>query len=97
MLKEEKERKRSSKTVPETEDQMLDKSKLNTKRIHYSPHHTVVRRDRETTKVGIVFSQVVNTEAPSNFFDFVWEVLRKVPQVLIYNSSKIEWCCGHPE
>ena len=91
MLKEEKERKRSSKTVPETEDQMLDKSKLNTKRIHYSPHHTVVRRDRETTKVGIVFSQVVNTAAPSNLFDFVWEVLLKVSQVLIYNSSKMEW------
>ena len=30
MLKEEKERKGSSKTVPETEDQTLDKSKLNT-------------------------------------------------------------------
>ena len=71
--------------MPETEDQMLDKSKLNTKRIHYSPHHTVVRRDRETTKVGIVFSQVVNIEATSNFFDFIWEVLLKVSQVLIYN------------
>ena len=85
LLKEEKERKGSSKTVPETEDQTLDESKLNTKRIHYSPHHTVLRRDRETTKVGIVFSQVVNIEATSNFFDFIWEVLLKVSQVLIYN------------
>ena len=76
--------------MPETEDQTLDESKLNKKRIHYSPHHTVVRRDRETTKVGIVFIQVVNTEVPSNFFDFVWEVLLKVPEVLIYNSE-IEW------
>ena len=76
--------------MPETEDQTLDGSKLNKKRIHYSPHHTVVRRDRETTKVGIVFIQVVNTEVPSNFFDFVWEVLLKVPEVLIYNSE-IEW------
>ena len=75
----------------ETEDQTLDKSKLNTKRIHYTPYHTVMRRDRETTKVGIVFSQVVNIEAPSNFFDFIWEVLLKVSQVLIYNSSKMEW------
>ena len=90
MLEEEKERKGSSKTAPETEDQTLDKSKLNTKRIHYWPHHTVVRRDRETTKVGIVFSQVVNTEAPFNF-DFVREVLLKVSQVLIYNASKMEW------
>ena len=71
--------------MPETEDQTLDESKLNTTRIHYSPHHTVVRRDRETTKVGIVFSQVVNIEATSNFFDFIWEVLLKVSQVLIYN------------
>ena len=71
--------------MPETEDQTLDRSKLNKKRIHYSPHHTVVRRDRETTKVGIVFSQVVNIEATSNFFDFIWEVLLKVSQVLIYN------------
>ena len=33
-------------------------------------------------------NQVVNVEAPFNFFDFVWEVLLKVSQVLIYNSSK---------
>ena len=36
-------------------------------------------------------NQVVNMEAPFNFFDFVWEVLLKVSQVLIYNSSKMEW------
>ena len=36
-------------------------------------------------------NQVVNIEAPFNFFDFVWEVLLKVSQVLIYNSSKKEW------
>ena len=46
MLEEEKERKGSSKIVPETEDQTLDESKLNTKRIHYTPYYTVVRRDR---------------------------------------------------
>ena len=33
-------------------------------------------------------NQVVNMEAPFNFFDFVWEVLLKVSQMLIYNSSK---------
>ena len=36
-------------------------------------------------------NQVVNVEASFNFFDFVWEVLLKVSQVLIYNSSKKEW------
>ncbi|PFX11629.1 hypothetical protein AWC38_SpisGene24559 [Stylophora pistillata] len=41
--------------VPETEDQTLEEDKLSTRRIHYSPHHAVVRRDRETTKVRIVY------------------------------------------
>ena len=36
-------------------------------------------------------NQVVNIEAPFNFFDFVWEILLKVSQVLIYSSSKMEW------
>ena len=36
-------------------------------------------------------NQVVNIDTPFNFFDFVWEVLLKVSQVLIYNSSKKEW------
>ena len=42
--------------VPETEDQALEEGKLSTIRIHYSPHHAVVRRDRETTKVRIVYN-----------------------------------------
>ena len=42
-------------------------------------------------------NQVVNVEVPFNFFDFVWEVLLKVSQVLIYNSSKKELCCGQLE
>ena len=33
-------------------------------------------------------NQLANVEAQFNFFDFVWEVLPKVSQVLIYNSSK---------
>ena len=40
--------------VLENKDQTPHESKLNTKRIHYSPHHAVVRRDRGTTKVRIV-------------------------------------------
>ena len=36
-------------------------------------------------------NQVVIIEAPSNFFDFVWEILLKVSQVLLYNSSVKEW------
>ena len=39
--------------VPETEDQTPREGNLST-RIHYSPHHAVVRRDRETMKVRIV-------------------------------------------
>ena len=35
-------------------------------------------------------NQVVNMEAPFNFFDFVWEFLLKVSLVLIYISSKKE-------
>ncbi|XP_022778398.1 uncharacterized protein LOC111319952, partial [Stylophora pistillata] len=31
-----------------------DTNELNTKRVSYSPHHAVVRKDRETTKVRIV-------------------------------------------
>ena len=41
--------------VSETEDQTLEESKLSSRRIHYSPHHTVVRRDCETTKVRTVY------------------------------------------
>ena len=41
--------------MPETEDQTLEESKLSSRRIHYSPHHTVVRRDCQTTKVRIVY------------------------------------------
>ncbi|PFX29435.1 Exonuclease [Stylophora pistillata] len=41
--------------VPETEDQTLEEDKLSTRRIHYAPHHAVLRRDRETTKVRIVY------------------------------------------
>ena len=41
--------------VPESEGQTLEEGKLSSRRIHYSPHHAVVRRDRETTKVRIVY------------------------------------------
>ena len=41
--------------VPETEDQTLEEGKLSTRRIHYSSHHAVVRTDRETIKVRIVY------------------------------------------
>ena len=41
--------------VPQTEHQTLEEGKLSTRRIHYSPHHAVVFRDRETTKVRIVY------------------------------------------
>ena len=41
--------------VPETEDQTPEEGKLSTRRIHYSPHHAVLRRDRETTKVRIMY------------------------------------------
>lgn len=30
-------------------------SDLEAKRVHYSPHHAVVRKDRETTKVRVVY------------------------------------------
>ena len=41
--------------VPKTEDQTPREGNLSTRRIYYSPHHAVVRRDRETTKVRIVY------------------------------------------
>ena len=31
-------------------------SDLEAKRVHYSPHHAVVRKDRETTKVRVVYN-----------------------------------------
>ena len=40
--------------VPEPKDQMIE-GKLSTRQIHYSPHHAVVRRDRKTTKVRIMY------------------------------------------
>ena len=41
--------------MPKTEDQTPREGNLSTRRIYYSPHHAVVRRDRETTKVRIVY------------------------------------------
>ena len=41
--------------IVERVPKLNDANKLNTKGIYYSPHHAVVRKDRETTKVRIVY------------------------------------------
>jgi len=81
-------------TVPEKEDQMPDEDKLNTKRIHYSPHHAVVRRDRKTTKVRIVYDGSAKNckderslndclEVGDNYIPHVFEMLTRFRWILV--------------
>ena len=44
-------------TVPENEDSL--------NRVHYLPHHAVIRHDKSTTKVRVVYDASAKTDGPS--------------------------------
>ena len=87
--------------VPETEDQTLEEGKLSTRRIHYSPHHAVVRRDRETTKVRIVYDGSAKNckderslndclEVGENYIPHIFEMLTRFRWNLVALTADIE-------
>ncbi|XP_044172645.1 uncharacterized protein LOC114972132 [Acropora millepora] len=74
--------------VPESEGQTLEEGKLSSRPIHYSPHHAVVRRDRETTKVRIVYDGSAKNrkderslkdclEVGENYIPHIFEILTR--------------------
>ena len=45
------------------EENVFEQNDVN--RVHYLPHHAVRRRDKETSKVGIVYDASVSENGPS--------------------------------
>ena len=45
--------------------EIVDQSDNDAKRIHYLPHHAVVRRNKETTKVRVVYDASARSNGPS--------------------------------
>ena len=87
--------------VPEAEDQTLEEDKLSTRRIHYSPHHAVVRRDRETTKVRIVYDGSAKNfkderslndclEVGENYIPHIFEMLTRFRWNFVALTADIE-------
>ena len=58
-------------------------SELDSKRCHFLPHHGVIREDKDTTQLRIVF----NGSAKSNFVHSLNDCLEKGPNLmpLIFN------------
>ena len=45
--------------------EIVDPSDDDAKRIHYLPHHAVVRHNKETTKVRVVYNASARSDGPS--------------------------------
>ena len=87
--------------MPETEDQTLEEGKLSTRRIHYSPHRPVMRRDHETTKVRIVYNGSAKNckdegslhdclEVGENYTPHIFEMLTRFRWNFITPTADIE-------